>query len=173
MPSETGTLAESVTELSKSLDVIAEPSKVDEPLVEQKSTSPKKPIESEDVVKASKKSKTKDAATKKSTKSKDAPKKASKTVESPTKNGNVADIQSPARNSLTKLEDSPIKPRKLKKKSLANFNRKITDYFQIRKSTRKCKSDLEKEKRMHIEDAILNMKEEGLEIRDIENKGRG
>jgi [histone H4]-lysine20 N-methyltransferase SETD8 len=52
-------------------------------------------------------------------------------------------------------------------------NRKITDYFQIRKSTRKCKSDLEKEKRMQIEQAIKCMHEEGLEVRNIPNKGRG
>jgi SET domain-containing protein len=52
-------------------------------------------------------------------------------------------------------------------------NRKITDYFQIRKSSRKCKSDIEKEKRQAIEQSIKTMTEEGLEIRHIENKGRG
>lgn len=52
-------------------------------------------------------------------------------------------------------------------------NRKITDYFQIRKSTRKCKSDLDKEKRAQIEQAIKMQREEGLEVRTIENKGRG
>jgi SET domain-containing protein len=52
-------------------------------------------------------------------------------------------------------------------------NRKITDYFQIRKSSRKCKSDIEKEKRQAIEQSIKEMQEEGLEIRIIENKGRG
>jgi histone-lysine N-methyltransferase SETD8 len=52
-------------------------------------------------------------------------------------------------------------------------NRKITDYFQIRKSTRKCKSDLDKEKNAHIERSIKLQLEEGLEIRHIEHKGRG
>lgn len=52
-------------------------------------------------------------------------------------------------------------------------NRKITDYFQIRKSTRKCKSDLEKEKNAHIERCIKLHHEEDLEIRQIEHKGRG
>ena len=52
-------------------------------------------------------------------------------------------------------------------------NKKITDYFQVRKSTRKCKSDIEKEKRQHIENAILNRKEEGLEVRNVDQKGRG
>ena len=52
-------------------------------------------------------------------------------------------------------------------------NKKITDYFQIRKSSRKCKSDLEKEKRENIEMSIKAMREDGLEVRVIENKGRG
>ncbi len=49
----------------------------------------------------------------------------------------------------------------------------ITDYFQIRKSSRKCKSDIEKERREHIENAIKTMVEDGMEVRTIENKGRG
>ena len=52
-------------------------------------------------------------------------------------------------------------------------NKKITDYFQIRKSSRKCKSDLEKEKRESIESSIKAMSEDGLEVKVIENKGRG
>jgi histone-lysine N-methyltransferase SETD8 len=52
-------------------------------------------------------------------------------------------------------------------------NKKITDYFQIRKSSRKCKSDLEKEKRENIESSIKAMSEDGLEVKVIENKGRG
>ena len=55
----------------------------------------------------------------------------------------------------------------------SSVNKKITDYFQIRKSSRKCKSDLEKERREHIENTIKTMIEEGMEIRNIENKGRG
>lgn len=51
-------------------------------------------------------------------------------------------------------------------------NRKITDYFQIRKSTRKCKSDLDKERKQYIEEAIKHGKEDGLEVRVLENKGR-
>lgn len=56
--------------------------------------------------------------------------------------------------------------------SLNTSNRKITDYFQVRKSSRKCKSDLEKEKRLYIEDSIKNCIEEGLEVRNVDNKGR-
>jgi len=58
-------------------------------------------------------------------------------------------------------------------KSLDDTNRKITDYFQIRKSTRKCKSDIDKERREHMEQSIKQMREEGLEVKVIENKGRG
>lgn len=52
-------------------------------------------------------------------------------------------------------------------------NRKITDYFQIRKSSRKTKSDLEKEKRELIESLIKNCVEDGLEVRQMPDKGRG
>lgn len=51
-------------------------------------------------------------------------------------------------------------------------NRKITDYFQIRKSSRKCKSDIEKERKQLVEEAIKEAREEGLEVRSIEGKGR-
>lgn len=52
-------------------------------------------------------------------------------------------------------------------------NRKITDYFQIRKSSRKTKSDLEKERRNLLEDLIKNRVEDGLEVRHMDDKGRG
>lgn len=39
--------------------------------------------------------------------------------------------------------------------SKCNTNRKITDYFQIRKSSRKCKSDLDKERHDYIEQVKL------------------
>jgi len=57
--------------------------------------------------------------------------------------------------------------------SLNHTNRLITDYFQIRKSSRKCKSDIERERREHVENAIKMQIEDGLEIKHIENKGRG
>ncbi|RNA14328.1 N-lysine methyltransferase SETD8-like isoform X1 [Brachionus plicatilis] len=52
-------------------------------------------------------------------------------------------------------------------------NRKITDFFQVRKSSRKTKSDLEKEKRYTFENLIKNCIEDGLEIRHMNEKGRG
>jgi histone-lysine N-methyltransferase SETD8 len=39
-------------------------------------------------------------------------------------------------------------------------------------SSRKCKSDIEKEKRARIEQAILTGDEEGLEVRTVDGKGR-
>jgi histone-lysine N-methyltransferase SETD8 len=65
-----------------------------------------------------------------------------------------------------------------KKKAVENhmdksINKKITDYFTVRKSTRRCASDLEKLKKEEIENAIVNRIETGLEVRHMENKGRG
>lgn len=57
--------------------------------------------------------------------------------------------------------------------SLNATNRLITDYFQIRKSSRKCKSDIERERRERVERSIKEQIEDGLEIKLIENKGRG
>ncbi|XP_069134860.1 LOW QUALITY PROTEIN: N-lysine methyltransferase KMT5A-like [Argopecten irradians] len=52
-------------------------------------------------------------------------------------------------------------------------NSLVTDYFPIRRGSRRCKSELEKEILTDIEDKILNKKEEGLKIVEMENKGRG
>jgi SET domain-containing protein len=56
-----------------------------------------------------------------------------------------------------------------------NSNRKITDYFQVRKSSRKCKSDLDKERRQFIEQAIKSghdLESDSLEVRVLPDKGR-
>ena len=52
-------------------------------------------------------------------------------------------------------------------------NRKITDYFQVRKSSRRCKSDIEKERKLMLEKAIINHQEDGLIVKVLEDKGRG
>ncbi|OWF53893.1 N-lysine methyltransferase KMT5A-B-like [Mizuhopecten yessoensis] len=52
-------------------------------------------------------------------------------------------------------------------------NSLVTDYFPIRRSNRRCKSEIEKEVWTDIEDKILNKKEDGLKIVEMENKGRG
>ncbi|XP_057209893.1 lysine methyltransferase 5Ab [Triplophysa rosa] len=52
-------------------------------------------------------------------------------------------------------------------------NRKVTDFFPIRRSCRKSKAELKCEEHQHIEDLIKNNVEEGLKVKYIEGKGRG
>ncbi|KAF1389186.1 hypothetical protein PFLUV_G00070830 [Perca fluviatilis] len=52
-------------------------------------------------------------------------------------------------------------------------NRKVTDYYPIRRSNRKTKAELKSEEHRHIDDLIKNDIEEGLQIKHIEGKGRG
>ncbi|XP_066509621.1 N-lysine methyltransferase KMT5A-A-like isoform X2 [Hoplias malabaricus] len=52
-------------------------------------------------------------------------------------------------------------------------NRKVTDYFPIRRSSRKSKAELKCEEQRHIDDVITNNVEEGLKVKHIEGKGRG
>ncbi|KAL2092648.1 hypothetical protein ACEWY4_012446 [Coilia grayii] len=52
-------------------------------------------------------------------------------------------------------------------------NRKVTDYYPIRRSSRKSKAELKVEELQHIEELIKNNVEEGLEVRHLEGKGRG
>lgn len=52
-------------------------------------------------------------------------------------------------------------------------NCKVTDYFPIRRSSRKSKAELKCEQKKHIDDLILNGIEEGMEVQTIEGKGRG
>lgn len=51
-------------------------------------------------------------------------------------------------------------------------NRKVTDYYPIRRSSRKSKTELKCEQQKHIDDLILNGIEEGMEVQLIEEKGR-
>ncbi|CAM4534199.1 unnamed protein product [Leuciscus chuanchicus] len=62
--------------------------------------------------------------------------------------------------------------RKLKGKE-SELNRKVTDYYPIRRSCRKSKAELKCEKQQHIDDLIRNDVEEGLKVKCIEGKGRG
>ncbi|XP_034727722.1 lysine methyltransferase 5Ab [Etheostoma cragini] len=52
-------------------------------------------------------------------------------------------------------------------------NRKVTDYYPIRRSNRKTNAELKSEEHRHIDDLIKNDTEEGLQIKHIEGKGRG
>ncbi|KAI3372074.1 hypothetical protein L3Q82_006927 [Scortum barcoo] len=52
-------------------------------------------------------------------------------------------------------------------------NRKVTDYYPIRRSNRKTKGELKNEEHRHIDDVIKKGIEEGMQIKHIEGKGRG
>ncbi|XP_061622972.1 lysine methyltransferase 5Ab isoform X2 [Phyllopteryx taeniolatus] len=66
---------------------------------------------------------------------------------------------------------NPHKGKKMENK--ASQNRKVTDFFPIRKSNRKTKGELKNEEHKHLDDLIKNGVEEGLQVRAIEGKGRG
>uniref|UniRef100_A0A3B4XVQ3 [histone H4]-lysine(20) N-methyltransferase n=1 Tax=Seriola lalandi dorsalis TaxID=1841481 RepID=A0A3B4XVQ3_SERLL len=52
-------------------------------------------------------------------------------------------------------------------------NRKVTDYYPIRRSNRKTKAELKNQEHRHIDDLIKNGIEEGMQVKNIEGKGRG
>ncbi|XP_035382453.1 lysine methyltransferase 5Ab isoform X2 [Electrophorus electricus] len=67
-------------------------------------------------------------------------------------------------------------PRPTQKKSeskIQQHNRKVTDYYPIRRSSRKSKAELEYEEQQRIDDLITNNVEDGLKVKYIEGKGRG
>ncbi|KAF7650722.1 hypothetical protein LDENG_00121600 [Lucifuga dentata] len=51
-------------------------------------------------------------------------------------------------------------------------NRKVTDYFPIRRSSRKSKTELKYEEKKVIDDLITNGIEEGMKVQHIDGKGR-
>ncbi|KAJ8338644.1 hypothetical protein SKAU_G00354300 [Synaphobranchus kaupii] len=52
-------------------------------------------------------------------------------------------------------------------------NRKLTEFYPIRRSSRKCKADLKCEENKHIDELISSGTEEGMEVQLIAEKGRG
>lgn len=80
---------------------------------------------------------------------------------------------------LTNEETSkaPVKAKASRKKKTTESdglkNTLVTDYFHVRRSDRKSKSDIQKEREIELHQKILNGCEDGLEIVEIENKGRG
>lgn len=60
---------------------------------------------------------------------------------------------------------------KMEKK--APQNRKVTDFFPIRRSNRKTEAELKNEEHKHTDYLIENDIEEGMEVKHIEGKGRG
>ncbi|KAI1901182.1 hypothetical protein AGOR_G00057550 [Albula goreensis] len=59
------------------------------------------------------------------------------------------------------------------RKPTPETNRKVTDYYPIRRSCRKSRAELKCEEQQHIEDLIQRGVEEGLQVRVLEDKGRG
>lgn len=55
----------------------------------------------------------------------------------------------------------------------AGANKKLTDYFQVRRSVRKTKKEVQWERDRDIERAIREQRESGLTIQHFEEKGRG
>ncbi|XP_058492094.1 lysine methyltransferase 5Ab isoform X1 [Solea solea] len=55
----------------------------------------------------------------------------------------------------------------------ASQNRKVTDYFPIRRSNRKTMAELKSEEHKHLDDLIKNGSEDGMQVKHIEGKGRG
>ncbi|KAK2837227.1 hypothetical protein Q5P01_014439 [Channa striata] len=75
--------------------------------------------------------------------------------------------------SASKPQRSGRKHGSKKMENTAHQNRKVTDYYPIRRSNRKTKTELKNEEYKHIDDLIKNGVEEGMQIKQIEGKGRG
>ncbi|KAG5881468.1 hypothetical protein JTB14_000896 [Gonioctena quinquepunctata] len=58
-------------------------------------------------------------------------------------------------------------------KNVEKGNHKLTEYFPVRRSSRKTKTIVLEEKQRSLEEALKNEIEEGLEVRCFEGKGRG
>ncbi|KAM7392422.1 hypothetical protein PAMA_007508 [Pampus argenteus] len=73
---------------------------------------------------------------------------------------------------------SRVRNRVKEKKSTPRFlgktlqNQKVTDFFPIRRSSRKSKAEIKCEQKKAIDDLITNGIEEGMEVQYIEGKGR-
>uniref|UniRef100_G3WRQ8 N-lysine methyltransferase KMT5A n=1 Tax=Sarcophilus harrisii TaxID=9305 RepID=G3WRQ8_SARHA len=52
-------------------------------------------------------------------------------------------------------------------------NRKVTDYYPVRRSSRKSKAELQSEEKRKLDELIESGKEEGMKIDIIDGKGRG
>ncbi|KAM4745878.1 lysine methyltransferase 5Ab [Anableps anableps] len=89
----------------------------------------------------------------------------SKTDDKPT-----ADPAVPAAKPRSKT-DRKLGAKKMENKALQN--RKVTDYFPIRRSNRKTKTEIKSEEHRQIDELLKNGTEGGLEVKHIEGKGRG
>ncbi|XP_053328161.1 N-lysine methyltransferase KMT5A isoform X2 [Spea bombifrons] len=65
------------------------------------------------------------------------------------------------------------KPTRRRAQTKNSPNRKVTDYFPVRRSCRKSKTELEIEEKKRIDELIKTGKEEGMKVDIISGKGRG
>lgn len=71
----------------------------------------------------------------------------------------------------TQPEQPSAPPRKAANKNVACHS--LKEYFPVRRSARKTRNTLKKERRQRLEDAILNGDEEGFQVVEFADKGRG
>lgn len=69
-----------------------------------------------------------------------------------------------------KLPAPEVEPKKPAKQPVVEGNKKITEFFTVRRSVRKTKKEVQAERMRTLEQAILEEKEEGLEVRIFEIK---
>lgn len=75
-------------------------------------------------------------------------------------------LQSPAQKPVVrKRRKQNSKRGSVEKVVPADNNHKVTDYFQVRRSVRKCKTTVLEEKQRDLEKKILTGSEDGLEVR--------
>lgn len=67
---------------------------------------------------------------------------------------------------------SRTRPKKMTENK-APQNKKVTDYYPIRRSNRKTKTELKSEEHKHLDDLIKNGDEDGMKVKHTEGKGRG
>lgn len=63
-----------------------------------------------------------------------------------------------------KLSIPEVEPQKLPSKPTDGNNKKITEFFTVRRSVRKTKKEVQAERMRTIEQAIFEEREEGLEV---------
>uniref|UniRef100_G1TY80 N-lysine methyltransferase KMT5A n=1 Tax=Oryctolagus cuniculus TaxID=9986 RepID=G1TY80_RABIT len=92
------------------------------------------------------------------------PKPPALSCDSPGAAGAKPTLKKPLKGRQTPREKSQGKPQQ---------NRKLTDFYPVRRSSRKSKAELQSEKRKRIDELIRSGKEEGMKIDLIDGKGRG
>jgi hypothetical protein len=63
-----------------------------------------------------------------------------------------------------KVQPEAVKPFKAPTASAADNNKKVTEFFTVRRSVRKTKKEVQEERMRNIEQAIREGREEGLKV---------